>query len=229
MPHIAPFLTPVRKEEVTMTKPAHTNRRTFLIACSSVLLLSAVALAFNLNTRNQRAQNSAREEAIRQVNDSPDQFLRILGNDDSPLRIVEARVKEIPGHLFTKLTGRVTELAVVSSLPEVRLLNSSGKTVTRFALIIREPRSQITKGVLQSKIALKPGETYVVKPEHFAGAEKITTADATDARTSSVVPGIDSEKRWMHFAARTDVFITIYRVEFEDGTSWTIKEGGEVR
>lgn len=38
-----------------MTKPTHTNRRAFIIACSSVLLLSAAALAFDLNTQTQRS------------------------------------------------------------------------------------------------------------------------------------------------------------------------------
>ncbi|HLL73613.1 MAG TPA: hypothetical protein VK363_19400 [Pyrinomonadaceae bacterium] len=216
-----------------MPKMMRLNRWTLSIACCSVLALAAAALALNVRTDNQRSHSSGnkdRHEIVRQVEASPDQSLRVLGNDDCPLRLVEAKVKEIPGTLFTKLTGKVTGLATVSSVPEATLVNASGQTVTRFFLAVRDPRSQSTRGILQSKLALKPGETYRVSRDHFADPEKMTvTGEDGKTRHEIVVPGMDSEKKWIQFASRSALFITVARVEFEDGSSWSVKEEGEIK
>lgn len=217
-----------------MPKMIRLNRWTLSIACCSVLALAAAALALNVRTdNNQRSHasgNKDRHEIVRQVEASPDESLRVLGNDDCPLRLVEAKVKEIPGHLFTRLTGKVTGLATVSSVPEATVVNASGQTVTRFFLAVRDPRSQSTRGILQGKLALKPGETYKVSRDHFADPEKITeTGEDGKTRHKLVVPGMDSEKKWIQFASRSTLFITVARVEFEDGSSWSIKEEGEIR
>lgn len=213
-----------------MTKQPHVTRKIVLIACCSVFLLSALALALNAQTRNQRSQEARRNEIINQLQTLPEQSLRVLGNEDAPLRIVEAKVKEIPGSLFTQLTGRVTDLAAVSSVPEVTLVNTSGQTVIRFFLVIRDPHSRVLRGIIQSRIALKPGDTYVVTREHFGRPESRTVrGEDGQIRQTSVPLRMDSEQRWLQFAARPDLFVTIARVDFEDGTSWEIREGGEVR
>lgn len=212
-----------------MTKQLHVNRKGISIAFCSLLLLSTVALALNIKSGSQRLQDSSRKvenEVIKQIDESPDQLLTVAGNNDCPLKITEARVKEVPGHLFTKLTGRATDLATISSVPEVTLVNTSGQTVTRFFLAIRDPKSQTTRGLVQSDIAIKPGESYVVKRENFAGSEKLTAADDRgQVRPIVVEPGLNSEKRWIQFAALPDLFVTIAKVEFESGGSWIIKEG----
>lgn len=84
------------------------NRKSILIACCSVLLLSVLALSLNLRFGGQLAQGSAHkvdEDLIRQIEASPDQTLKVAGNEGCPLQLVEARVKEIPASLFTRLTG----------------------------------------------------------------------------------------------------------------------------
>lgn len=216
-----------------MTRQRRVNRRAASIAFCVMFLLSAATLALGIKNSGQRLPDSAlkdKDKLLKQVEESPDQFLRVLGNEDCPLRLVEAKVKEVPGHLFTKLTGRVTDLAAVSSFPTVTLVNTSGQTVTRFFLAIREPKSRNTHGIVQSEIAIRPGDTYVVKREDFGGAEKVTAAgEGRQVRHTLAARGEDSEKKWMHFAARSELFITIVKVEFEGGSSWVIKEGGEVR
>lgn len=208
-------------------------RKSILIACSLVLLFSAVAFALNVKPNSQPQRNASRtgkSDLIKQVEASPEELLRVVGNDDCPLRLVEARVKEIPRSMFTKLTGKTTDLATVSSVPEAKIVNTSEKTVTGFILIIRDPESRTTRALMQSKIALKPGETHTVMRESFGTPEKLTVAD-NDGQMSQrlVMPEMDSEKRWIHFASRSDLFVTIGKVNFEDGSSWTIKEGGDVR
>lgn len=215
-----------------MTKLHHITRRVISIACCSVFLLSAVALALTLKNGNQSTQGpegKEKDETVKLVEGSPDQPLRILGNDDCPLRLVKATVKEVPGSLFTKLTGKTTGLATVSSVPEATLVNTSGQTVTRFFLAVRDPKSRTTRGILQGEIAIKPGESYNISREHFDEPEKVTAVDKDGAiRHRLIAKGMDSEKKWLPFAARSDLFITIVKVEFENGDDWVIKEGGEV-
>ncbi|HEX3558377.1 MAG TPA: hypothetical protein VHU19_04190 [Pyrinomonadaceae bacterium] len=206
------------------------NRKINVAVCCILLSLSAIAVGLTLRTNTQGAQGDAREEALKQVNESPDQLLRVVGNDDCPLRIVTAKVKEVPGALFTKLTGKTTDLVTISSAPEVTLLNTSGQTITKFMLIVREPKSRKTRGVIQHDVSVRPGETYVINRELFITPDKVMTADAKEQAQRTVVnPGIKSERGWIEFAARPDLFVTVGLINFEDGSSWTIKEGGEVR
>lgn len=208
------------------------NRKLIFIAGCLVFLISAAVLALNVRTGGQRAQGSqgsGRDEALRQIEESPEQPLRILGNDDCPLRITEAKVKEVPGTLFTSLTGKTTDLATVSSVPEVKLLNASGRTITKFILIVRDPVSRKTRGVIQHDIALRPGETYTISRELFVTPDAVAATDAAGRAEQALVnPGIKSEKGWIEFAARPALFVTVGLVNFEDGSDWKVKEGAEV-
>ncbi len=201
--------------------------------CCIVSLLLAVTLAFSAKTQrkqqeifHQKAENGAPEW----IEKFTDQSLEILGNEDSPLRIVEARVKELSGAEFTRLTRRTTDLEAVSSVPEVELRNTSGKTITGFILALREPLTRTTLTHYERKVSVAPGETYIVRREHFVSPDqRMVTGD--DGKTSQVAiqPNLDSEKCWILFARRPDVFITVGIVKFHDGSMWRIKEGGEVR
>ena len=213
-----------------MTGLLTVNRKTIIAACGLLLSLSAIAVALNIKAINQRARDSAREDALKQVNDAPDQLLRVVGNEDCPLRIVDAKVKEVPGALFTKLTGKTTDLATISSAPEVTLINASGQTITGFLLVVRDPKLQKTRGVIQHDISIRPGETYLISRDLFVTPDKVTMLDAKgQAQQTLVNPGIKSEKGWIEFAARPDLIATVALVNFTDGSSWKIKEGGEVR
>lgn len=207
------------------------NRRTLLVACCLVCLLSAVALALNVQTPDRGLQNQKGDaEALKQLESSPEQPLTILGNDDCPLRLVEANVREIPGLLFTELTGRTTSRAAVSSVPEAKMVNASEKTVTGFVFYVRDPKSQTSRLVYQTKIALKPGETHQVKRDHFVAPESMTvTGENGQTRQALVKPPVSSEKYWLDFAPRSDLFVRVGMIEFEDGSSWKIGQGGAVR
>lgn len=217
-----------------MAKLPHSSRLTIAIACGTVFLLSAVALAFHVETNNQQApaaQRSPQHEGIlRAIRESPDQPLSIVGNDDCPLRITSATVKEISGSLFTGLTGRVTDLETISSYPEVSLVNTSGHRITRFAIVLRDPRTQTSDILLHGSGSVAPGEAYMVRRELFVQPERRVELGADgQARPRQIRPGVDSEKSWIRFAARSDLFISIGLVEFENGDSWRLREGGEVR
>ena len=208
------------------------NRKSVLAVCCLVLFLSAMALAFNVRTRKEASPSTSRQEkaeVLKQIEGWPEQPLRVLGNDGCPLRIIQARVKEIPGALFTKLTGKTTDLDTVSSVPEVSLVNTSGRAVKKFFLFVRNPEAHFTRGVGRS-VTLKPGETYVVERKYFAAPEKATAMDENgQAHETLIEPGLDSEKLWLNKGARSDLYVAVIRVEYEDGSSWTVEEGGEVR
>ena len=213
-----------------MTRVFTAPRRLILTACGLVFLLAATAIAVSVGQRLRDTEHKAKGDALEQVKQAPEQSLRILGNEDCPLRIVEATVKEIPGHLFTKLTGKVTRLADVSSVPEARLINISGQTVTRFFLAVRDPESRTTRGLIKNSLALKPGEALLVTRDDFGAPEKVTVMDkGGQIRHKQIAPGMDSERKWLGFAPRSNLFITIAKVEFADGSSWVIKEGGELK
>lgn len=210
-----------------MTHLLTVNRKTIVTACCLVLALSAGAVALNRKATNQRAQDAARNEALKQVNESPDQFLRVVGNDDCPLRIVEARVKEVPGQLFTQLTGKTTDLATISSVPETTLVNISGQTITGFILMIDDPQARKTRGLVKSEIAIRPGETYILKRELYVAPDKFVVVDATGRTQQKLVfPGLRSAHGWLEFASRSDLYVTIGRVNFETEGHWQIKQEG---
>lgn len=215
-----------------MAKLLVANRKSILVVCCLVFLFSAVALALNVRTNSQSSQDTGRKEkseSLRQIEASPEHPLRVLGNDDCPLRIVEAKAKEVPGALFTKLTGKTTNLETVPSVPEVRLINTSGQTVKKFFLFVRSPEEHFTRGVGR-KVAIKPGETYTVERAYFAAPEKVMMAQGNaQVQETLAAPGMDSEKMWLGKGVRSNLYVTVVKVEFEDGSSWTLQEGGEAR
>lgn len=208
------------------------TRRKLTIASVILSVLGAVAFGVSLKTTSQQLPSSTSkvDAQSQQIEKSPDQPLRVLENDDSPLHILDARVKEISGSDFTKLTGQKTSLVLVCSVPEVHLLNSSSKTITGFILVIRDPVSKNTRGIVQSKVSIAQGDTYVAARQSFIQPEWTSVVDqGGQIKPRFATPGIDSEKYWISFAERSDLFVTVARVNFQDGSSWTVKEGGDIR
>lgn len=207
-----------------------TNKR-IAVASAIVALLGAITFGINLSTTSQQSKPTDVVDTLsQQIERSSDQPLRVLENDDAPLRIVEAKVKEISGPEFTKLTGRKTDLLAVCSVPEVRLLNSSGKTIKQFVLAVRHPSSRTTRGIVHSKLSLAPGSTYTVGREFFVRREWTSTVEPTgEVNVKRGQPEISSDRYWISFAERSQLFITVGEVEFQDGTRWKVKEGGDIK
>lgn len=216
-----------------MNRVLNMNRNKVLLACCAVSLLFVAIVALSIRTHSQQLQardQNARNDPLEQLENSLDQPLRIAGNDDCPFRILEAKTRRVSGSEFTKLTGRTTDLASVASVPEVTLVNNFGKTITAFVLAIRDPKTRATRGFVQRKVSIGPGETYIVKREHFVDSEKQTVADEKGAvREKWILPKMDSEKYWIQFPGQAEMFITVGQVSFADGSSWMIKQGGEVK
>lgn len=208
------------------------KRKAILFACCLIGLIGIVGVVLSVRTNSQQLQVSnqrEKDELVEKIKKSADQQVRVLENNDSPLRIVETKVKEITGSEFTRLTGKTTDLVTVSSVPEVKLVNNSGKTVTGFMLAIRDPKSKNLQTFSPYKVSIAPGETYTVRQDQFVISEKVTVADDKGVRQELMKPKMDSEKFWITFAGRSDFFVTVGMVFFEDKSQWMIQEGGEIQ
>jgi hypothetical protein len=216
-----------------MTRFLSATRRVSLLAVGLVVVLCLVALAIGFRTRSQQRRvldQDGKDALLRVVHNAPDLPLRVAGNDGCPFKIIQASVKELPASDFTRLTGRATEMASVSTVPEVKLVNTSGDTITGFIIAIRDPQSQMTRGFVQQKISVPPGGDYVIKRDHFVDPDKVTVADAAGRSQQKLIrPKMDAEKYWLPFAPRSDIFITVGRVTFANGTNWMIKQGDDIR
>lgn len=215
-----------------MSKLFNTTRKTILFACCLVGLFTVVAFTLSVKTNSQQRQvpnPKDKTELLKQVENSAEIAFNAVENDDSPFKITEATVKEISGSDFTRLTGKTTDLATVSSFPEIKLTNTSNKTITSFFVVIRNAETHGVRGFIQSKVSIAPGQNYTVKREHFASSVKTTVADNQGVRENWVQPKFDSEKFWIDWEKSPDVFATVPDVTFEDGSNWRVKEGGKVR
>lgn len=205
------------------------TRRKVTLITGVIALVTVATFGFNIRSENQQAlaHNSPKNE---NAQGDIEQTLRVAENDDSPLRVSEAKVKEISGFEFTQLTGNTTALPVVSSVPEVRLLNSSAKTITGFVFVVRDPESKISRGVVQNKVSIAPGETFAIARQSFLKSESVTVAEpGGQIHQKRIQPDATSEKYWMPFALRARLFVTVAKVSFQDGTLWRVREGAEIR
>lgn len=215
-----------------MFKLFNTNRRTVLFAGCLVFVFVAVAFTLNVKTNSQQLKvldQKDKELLLKKIADSTEQSLKVIENSDSPLRISKATVKEVSNSEFTQLTGKTTNILTVASFPEATLVNTSGKTITGFIFVIRDPKTKTLQTINQQKISIPSGATYLVKREHFFVPEKQTTEDKEGVHKNSTFPNADSEKYWIDFAERTDIFVTVGVVFFEDGSRWMLKEGDGIK
>lgn len=204
----------------------NTTRKTIIFMGCFVLVIFAVALTLSVKTNSQQLQvlnQTDKDLLLKQVESSPEQPVNVIESNNTPLKISNATAKEISGSDFTKLTGKVTDLVTVASFPEATLVNHSGKTITGFVFGIRDPKTKTLQTVNQQKIAIAPGATYNVKREHFLKPEKTTTATSEGVSQKLILPKADSEKYWVDFAQRSDFYVTIGIVFFEDGSRWALK------
>jgi len=212
--------------------PQPTRRTVVFAGCSLLVLSIVVALSINSRTRSQQPtvpSKAGKESLLRVVENSPELPLRVAGNENCPFRITQATVKQISGPDFSKLTARTTDLPIVTSIPEVSVINTSSQTVTGFVLVVRNPEVRFSRGFVQQKVSIAPGESYLIKREHFVGPQHQTIARANEpTRQTFSKPGFDSEDFWLQFGS-SELFVTIGKVNFQDGTSWMIQEGGEVK
>jgi beta-lactamase regulating signal transducer with metallopeptidase domain len=165
-----------------------------------------------------KTDNGFKTVTIQKGEELPDVSYKIVGNDDSPLKITEATGPQVTNALYTKLTGQTTVTTGadgktvfpnVYGAPIVKMINNSGKTITGLIVAVIDPRpagSGKWRGVIQPQaISIPSGQTYTVnfRETHESISEKYWLAGFTDP---------------------ANFYVTVSKITFEDGTSWRAKE-----
>ncbi len=188
--------------------------------CLCLAGVTAAGLAFTVTELT-----ADKTSLIRQVEQLPAYPLTVIGNESCPLRITEAQVKAIPASLYTQLTGQTTSLALVASVPHIKLVNVSGRTIKGYVLSVFSPTSDKSIGICSFN-PIPPGAQVTISTNHFAGYERITRATSDGVVTSeNRLRGWDSPKKWINFASPEELQMAIDRVELEDGSQWNVPKG----
>ncbi|MGI8849433.1 MAG: hypothetical protein ACR2HT_04635 [Pyrinomonadaceae bacterium] len=215
-----------------MFKLSDIGRKTILLVYFLVGLIAVIALILIVQINSQQSQvftQKEKDKLIKQIESSAEVPFNVVGNDDSPFRIVEAKTKEISGVEFTRLTQKTTDFSTVMSVPEVKLMNTSGKTITSFYLLVHNAETHSARGFINSAVSIAPGETYIITRDYFAKPKKSTVSDSNGAEQNREQTEWDSEEFWLKFNKSPDVFVTVGQVTFQDGSQWVAGERERVK
>jgi hypothetical protein len=215
----------VSNRELRRITPGPWNRRLDIIfSVASLLLGGLLSIVLTGFVVKMQRGNSF-------VESSQESPVKVAENSDSPFKILQATVEKVSGSEYSRLTGRTTNRAIVATVPEVKLVNTSSQTITSFVLVVRDPQFRASRGIVQRKVSIEPGETYLVKREDFIRLEKETVTETNQpTRQVPVQPNVASEDYWLRFEGPLDdVFVTVGRVTFSDGKRWLIHEEGDVK
>jgi hypothetical protein len=212
-------------------KPNLSSRKfriTASIATLSILLLVGVAVAQSYRTLNRTDfLNKENDVLVEQIKKSSDFLLAIQQDDDAPLKILEAKVKEISPADYEKLTSEKSDFQTVISAPEVKMVNVSDKTIKRVNLNIHDHVAKHGKGLMMRELTIRPGESFSIVPGNFVKGQTITSVDENGKLATSTAEIVKEKKYWLPFPSKATLVVRV-SVEFEDGSSWYNKnEGGE--
>lgn len=190
------------------------------IAIFFALALVSVAVGRTLRARMQSPSATAKKDAlVERIEKSADYTLRIQQDDDTPLKIMEAKVKEISAADYEKLTSNKSDHPSITSAPEVRMMNVSGKTINRVMLLINDPSIAKSTGVMRHNLSIAPGETFIIVPADFVKPETLTAVDENGKASSAVKVPMKDKKFWLPFSDKSQLQVRL-GVEFQDGTRW---------
>jgi hypothetical protein len=184
-----------------------------------VFLLLLSGLAATLRPAMQAASNETAQARLARINQSTEQQLTIRNEPDSPLLLLSATVKEAAAGDFTALTGALTPFSLVSSVPEAMVQNVSGKTITSFAIGIRNDRTTEMRVLIKSGVRIPPGARFLLERREFIPSEKITRPNGASI---TVQPGLERATSWLRQGPRSELHAFIGQVKFTDRTSWLI-------
>lgn len=186
----------------------------------SILLLVGITIAQTVKNVNRfDTVKTEKDILVEKIEKSPDFSIKIQQDDDAPLKILEAKVKEIPSQDFEKLTSVKSNNQSVISAPTVKMLNVSDKTISRVMLVVNDPVTAHTKGIAMRGLRILPGATFEIVPGNFVKGESFTTVDENGKVNTSFREAMESNKFWLPFSDKTQIQVRV-GVEFEDGSEW---------
>lgn len=129
-------------------------------------------------------------------------------DEDSPLRILDARVNVILGDHYRELTSQGTTAREVISVPKVALQNVSDKTIVGITVIISDKATKTKRGFYVKEQSIKPGQRFTILPENFVRVGE------NPAR---------NPKFWLDAVDKSQVGVRVVAF-FEDGSMWANKD-----
>ena len=194
------------------------SRSAVILAIAAIVLL-VFLVSVGRTLRRKAGIQAPKDPLIERVEKAPMTPIRIQQDDDAPLRILEAKVHEVSGVDYERITGEKTDLPSVISAPEVKVINTSNKTVKRILLVVDDPSAEKSQGINKGGLAIAPGDTFTIVPGNFVKVEYTTAVDENGKLTSGEREPIRSKKFWLPFPDRTRLQVRV-GVEFNDGTRW---------
>ncbi|HMS42377.1 MAG TPA: hypothetical protein PKE69_19240 [Pyrinomonadaceae bacterium] len=202
-------------------------RVTTTIITLLLLLLVGVAVAQTLKTNVPVI--TPKDDLTEQIEKSPDFSLTIEQDEDAPMKILEAKVKEISLTDYEKLTSEKSDLQKIISVPEVKMVNVSDKIITGVTLIIDDKTAEVGKGIYIKGQNINPGEAFNISRAGFVKLEQNTSVDESGNITTINKNPMKNSNFWLAFSDKNRLKVRAF-VEFSDGTKWFNREkGGETK
>lgn len=130
--------------------------------------------------------------------------VRIEQPDNTPFRILDARVSVISAENYQGLTGQRSPFPEVVSKPKMLLQNLSNKTIVGVTIMTVDKAAGTKFGLYMKNQSIKPGQRFSVIPENFVQVQE------NPAR---------NPKFWMTVRDKSQVAVRVVAF-FEDGSLW---------
>lgn len=186
---------------------------------ASIAALVVVISGIALGQSSKRAIGEGKGEIVAKVRQYPDSSISFENYEGVPLSIQEAKVKEIGNAEYYQLTGFTTDSPKYISFPNVTLINNTDQRVIGLTLAVGNKQTKQIHGVQLSKITIEPRGSYSVKASDFIRPERRVHVTKSGEVTTSLKPGLDSEKMWFRGSA-CDMVLVVGMVDFENGNRW---------
>ena len=114
--------------------------------------------------------------------------------------------------------AEVSGKRTMSTYPDIRLVNTSQKTISEFIIMIKSADGT-GRGVLMKNQSIQPGATLIFPSAKWAKPERLMTQK--DGKFVPVIRelGLDSPKSWLPGAASGSK-VAVGMVTFGDGVTW---------
>jgi hypothetical protein len=183
----------------------------FLLA--GIVILALVGIVIAKSIRQAAHSGSAGALYISQdiskaeFTSQQDFLLQAEQDEDTPLKILDARVSVISGDQYQELTSQKAAFREVISAPKVALQNVSDKTIVGITLIISDRVTKTKRGIYIKEQAIKPGQGFTILPENLVQV---------------VGNPAKNPKFWLDATDKSQVSVRVVAF-FEDGSMWANK------
>lgn len=205
------------------------NRKIFLgVAVLLALTVIGVAVIKSVSGQSNNREKT-RAVALEEVSQIPNESMIVVNSDpvsQPPLTILSADGKAIDGADYHRLTGVKAEASRYVTMPNIKLVNSSDQTITRFAICMRSKLVDDIHCLRFLSVKIAPNTEFQVTSKDWVGPRaktqvKFAEKDGAFVRENRTLD-LDSEAMWLPGGVQ-DYTIGVSSAEFESGTKWTTK------